>query len=78
MGTSGGVHDLGSAALELLSSHSPSGHRRAACRVTIDELAAAQGVVPMRSTEVWARDLFESAAYLAILIFIQRAYDLVE
>ena len=29
-------------------------------RFTIDELAAAQGVVPMISTEEWAGDIFES------------------
>lgn len=29
-------------------------------RFTIDELAAAQGVVPMFSTEEWAGDIFDS------------------
>ena len=33
---------------------------RSARRFTIDELAAAQGVVPMVSTEEWAGDIFES------------------
>jgi hypothetical protein len=29
-------------------------------QMTIDELAAAQGVKPMESTEEWAADIFES------------------
>ena len=33
---------------------------RSVRRFTIDELAAAQGVVPMVSTEEWAGDIFES------------------
>ena len=33
---------------------------RSARRFTIDELAAAQGVLPLVSTEEWAGDIFES------------------
>ena len=33
---------------------------RSTRRATIEELAAAQGVKPMESTEEWAADIFES------------------
>ena len=36
------------------------GPLRSTRRVTIEELAAAQGVKPMESTEEWAADIFES------------------
>lgn len=50
-----------------------SDHRGATRRVAIAELAAAQGVVPMGSTEEWAGDLFESDEDLAAFLSDVRA-----
>ena len=42
--------------------------------LTIDELAAAQGVKPMESTEEWAADIFESHAELkAFLVDLRQS-----
>ena len=44
--------------------------------MTIDELAAAQGVKPMESTEEWAADLFESDEELeAFLVDLRASRD---
>jgi hypothetical protein len=52
---------------------------RSTRRVTIEELAAAQGVKPMESTEEWAADIFESDeeldAFLAHLR-VSRAFEM--
>ena len=46
---------------------------RSTRRVTIEELAAAQGVMPMESTEEWAADIFESDEELEAFLADVRA-----
>jgi hypothetical protein len=41
--------------------------------MTIEELAVAQGIQPMKSTEEWAADLFESDEELALFLADFRA-----